>query len=329
MATDTGGGYYRTSVWRAGTTWLAIAAVGLVVVAVGAYYYLNTTGTGNEDTFNFPASFSTSKLVPTTTVTTSSVPTDTVLVQSAVISNGTLALKVQNKGPSATNSLTVVGLCTPGFLICYDYKGMAGSYYHIVFVLPAKRTFVANLTGVCTMPIPSCRSYNPIFGTSYYLQVKFGFADGGSSTLPVSVKSNSTWARFPTAITNVTLPELNTFSGNLSGQFSVTVTVNDSLTGLCTKACVGFNTYLDGYLKPSNGFSGILLTNNTITCGGNSTIDCTVPLTATVKFSTVLTGISSGPYYAVIVRDTTNIVKPAGQPTRSHPASFAMWVQGT
>jgi len=330
MATEPGSGYYRTSIWRGGTTWLAIAAVVLIALLVGAYFYYSTNSGTGPNTFDFPASFSTSRLASTvsTTATAPAVP-DQVVVQSAVVSNGTLALQVQNKGPSATSALTITSLCTPGFLTCYDYKGMEGAYYRIVFDLPAKRTFLANLTGVCMMPIPSCRGYYPVFGSSYYLQVRFSFADGQSATVPVAVRCNSTWSRYPTAISNVSLPVLTTFPKNLSGLFSVTVTVNSSLTDLCTKDCVGFTTILDGYLKPGNGFSGTILTNNTITCGGNSTFDCTVPLTANVRFSTVLYGVSSGPYYAIIVRDTTNIVKPPGLPTRAHAASFALWVQGT
>ena len=330
MATDTGSSYSRPSRMRGGTTWLAILAVVLIALMVGAYFYYSTEGSGGPGTFDFPASFSTSRVVSTApTTTTNTLPPDQVAVESAVIRNGTLALKVMNKGPSSTSSLTLTGLCTPGFLTCYDYRGMAGAYRRIVFVLPAKKTFMENLTGVCTMPIPGCLSYNPVSGTSYYLQVQFGFVDGQYVTVPVAVKCNSTWARYPTAITNVTLPVLSTFSNNLTGVFSVTVTVNSSLTSLCKTACVGFSTVLDGYLKPSNGFSGALLTNSSIACGGNSSFDCSMPLTATVKFSTVLTGIDSGPFYAVVVHDTTNIVKPLGLPNRSRPVSFALWVQGT
>jgi len=330
MATDTGSSYSRPSPLRRGTTWLAIVAVILIALMVGAYFYYGSAETGSPSTFDFPGSFSTGRLASTaSTSATTTLPPDQVTVESAVINSGTLAMRVLNGGPSETSSLTLTGLCMPGFTVCYDYKGMAGAYYHIVFALPAKRTFVANLTGVCTMPIPSCRAYYPVFGSLYYVQVTFGFTDGQTVLVPVTVKCNSTWARFPTAITNVTLPVLTTFPKNLTGVFSVTVTVNSSLTSFCKTACVGFSTILDGYLKPSNGFSGILVSNSSVTCGGNSTFDCTVPITTIYKFSTVLSGITSGRIYAVVVRDTTNIVKPPGLPTRSRPVSFALWVDGT
>ena len=308
---------------------MAVAALVLILVIASVYLYYNPSGRGGQNTFSFPTSSTTTKSTSTTS-STSHPPPDQATVDSAVINNGTLSMHVLNKGPGTTSSLTVMSLCTPAFRTCYDYKGMAGAYTRIVFVLPPKRSFVANMTGVCTMPIPSCHAYYPVAGSNYYLQVKFSYADGQSVLVPIIAMANSTWSRYPTAILNVSDPSLMTFSENLSGIMSVSVTVNSSLTDFCFRDCVGFTAQLDGYLKPSNGFSGILLTNKTIRCGGNSTFDCTVPLTATLRFYTVLTGIIPGPYYAIIVRDTTDIATPPHLPNyHRHPSAFALWVLGT
>ena len=42
-----------------------------------------------------------------------------------------------------------------------------------------------------------------------------------------------------------------------------------------------------------------------------------------------MTGITSGPYYALLVRDTTDIDKPTGYPNNDPGdyVEFALWVQ--
>ena len=312
-----------------GSTRVAVAALVLILAIVALYLFYNPNS-GNQGSITFPSLSSSTTRSSSSSSTTTPPPPDVISVDSAVMANGTLALHITNKGPSSTSTLTITDICTPKFKVCYDYKGMAGAYFHTTFILPAKKAFLANLTGVCTMPIPSCRSYLPVADFDYYLQVQFAFQDGQNVVVPVTVKANSTWSKNPTAITNITAPTLVTFSKNLSGAFGVTVILNDSLVDYCVNECVGFNAQLDGYLKPSNGFSGVLLTNSTVRCGGNATFDCSSPLTATVIFSTVLSPIISGPYYAVIIRDVTLIPKPAGLPDYVRGAStFAVWVQGT
>jgi hypothetical protein len=246
-------------------------------------------------------------------------------------------MEVHNLGPSATNLLTVMGVCSPGFQTCYNYKSLAGAYLQETFVLPAERTFMANLSGVCTIPISGCKSYLPVANMSYYLQVKFGFADGTSVLVLVSAVANDTWSPRLTAILSIASPSLVVAQANLTGLLNVTVTLNDSLP------YASWTTLLDGYLKPSNAFSGIMLTNSTGCLGGgtgnftsdghalaaNFTGDCSQPQLVAVGFGTVLTGIAPGPYYALVVRDTTDIDKPAGYPDNDPGTytQFALWVQ--
>jgi hypothetical protein len=249
-------------------------------------------------------------------------------------------MKVHNLGPNTTKLLTVADLCTPKFQVCYNYKTMAGAYFAMTFALPAKKTFMANLTGVCVIPIPSCKSYLPTANMTYYFQVKFSFVDGSTALVPVSAKANNTWTKYLTAIMGISSPSLIVFPANLTGSLSVTLALNDSLP------YASFSTWLDGYLKPSSAYSGKLLINETGCMGSlpeanftsdghhlsvNFTGDCSQPITVTVSFTTVLTGISSGPYYALVVRDTTDIDKPAGYPDNDpgHYTTFALWVQGS
>jgi len=126
---------------------------------------------------------------------------------------------------------------------------------------------------------------------------------------------------------------------NLTGLLNATVGINGSLP------YASWTTKLDGYLNPGSAFSGTILTNETGCMGsasGNFTSDgrplnvsftatCSPTSTVVVSFSTVLTGVSSGPYYAVTVRDTTDLDKPAGYPNSDLYSAFyfAVWVKGT
>jgi len=246
-------------------------------------------------------------------------------------------MEVHNLGPSTTELLSVRNVCSPGFQTCYDYGKLAGSYFHETFVLPPGKTFKASISRVCVIAITSCKSYLPVANNTYYLQVLFKFADGGSVLVPVSAMANNTWSQYPTAIMGIGPPSLRIVPSNLTGLLNFTVTVNDSLP------YGSFTTVLDGYMKPSNAFSGKILANDTGcgseegTTGGNNqtfTADCSEPVPVTVNFSTVLTAITSGRYYSLVVRDTTDIDNRnmTGAPNNDvghHYTWFALWLQSS
>jgi hypothetical protein len=282
----------------------------------------------------------------TSTVTTQK-PADHISVSPAVINNGTLMMTVKNSGPSTTQLLTVTDVCTPGFKACYDYNKLAGSYYTTTFVLPAAKTFVANLTGVCTMALPKCKAYLPIANATYFLTIKFDFADGSSVTVPVSAKANNTWSPHNTAVTGV-WPSMTVVPANFTVRLNVTLAVNQSTPW------GSFNTLLEGSSATSKGYTLPILSNQT-GCenadvmgtenfsgdghrGGplvNYTGDCTVPLMILLNATTVMTGITPGAYYALVVRDVTDIDQPPGYPNFDGPShtfawwsSYALWIQG-
>lgn len=320
------------------TKHVVVALIILLEIIAAIYIYSHPVGGQSQTSFVFPtSSTTTSSTSSTTTKTTTPPPADHIKVESAAIVNGTLTMEVHNLGPSATNLLTVTGVCSPGFQTCYNYKSLAGANYQETFVLPAERTFVANLSGVCTIPISGCKSYLPVANMSYYLQVKFGFADGTSVLVSFSAAANDTWSPRRTAILSIASPSLVVAPANLTGLLNVTLTLNDSLP------YASWTTLLDGYLKPSSAFSGTILTNATGCMGSgtgnftsdghrlaaNFTGDCSQPQQVAVGFDTVLTGIAPGPYYALVVRDTTDIDKPAGYPDNDpgNYTQFALWVQ--
>lgn len=338
--------------------WLALGLVALLEFSAIFYIY-HVPAPSLTPGYLPPSTVKTksSSTTTTTTTTTTHPLSDHIAVKSAVISNDTLRMVVHNSGPSATQQLTITSVCTPKFQTCYDYKKLAGKYYQILFVLPAGRNFMVNLTGVCTVPISSgpspyrCMSYYPVANMSYYLQVKFSFADGVSVQVPVSAKANNTWTPYPTAITGI-WPSLTIVPKNLTGMLNVTLAVNDSIPW------GSFTTQLDQYRKPSNPFSGIVLSNKTgcmnsafdpdnFTDDGhrgpgiNYTADCTEPVLVSVGFTTVLTGIAPGTLYLLVVRDTTDIDKADAQhisdtyPNLDWPygkyhadVNFALWIQG-
>ena len=319
-------------------THVAAALIILLEIVAAIYLYSNISGGQGQSPFVIPTSAKTTS--PTSAKTTTTVTTataDRVKVESPVIVNGNLTMEVQNLGPSATNLLTLAGVCDPGFKTCYSYGALAGTPYKETFVLPAGKNFTANLPKVCVIPISSCKNYLPVAYMTYYLQVKFGFADGTSVLAQVPAVANDTWSPRVTAITNITSPSLVVTPANLTGLLNVTVTVNDSLP------YASWTTLLDGYLKPSNAFSGTVLKNSTGCLGGgignftsdgrklavNFTGDCSLPSQTVLSFSTVLTGITPGPYFALLVRDTTDVDKPTGYPNNDPGdyAEFALWVQ--
>ncbi len=314
---------------------IAVAWILFLELLVATYVY--TSASGGPST---PLTFSTSTTTTTATATASSTttaakPTDKISVKSAVINNDTLTLDVRNSGPNATELLTITSICTPKFAICYAYSSVGGSDYKTTFVLPAKKAFLANLTGICFMPIPSCKRYIPIANATYYYQIAFKFSDNSTVTVPVSAKDNTTWAPYPTAILGINQTSLSIVPVNLTGVLNVTVGLNDSLP------YSSWETILEGYMKPGDKFSGAVLTNDTGCEGsatGNFTVPngaynytamCAAPVQVSENFTTVLTGVNVGTYYAVVVRDTTAISSPAGLPDASrYPYfAFAEWVE--
>jgi hypothetical protein len=215
----------------------------------------------------------------------------------------------------------------------------------LTFDLPTGKMFVANLTGICTMAVPSCRSYLPVANATYYFQITVGFTDGSKVTVPVSAIATNTWSPYPNAVLGIAPPSLEVNQASLTGQLNVTVTVNGSLP------YASWTTKLYGYLKPLDAFSGTLLTNSTGCMGSTPetgfkssgkplnvtfTGDCTQPVTVTTDFYTVLTGITAGTakapvYYSVAICDTTAISSPKGYPDHGAYATyyFALWVKGT
>lgn len=304
---------------------LAVGWIVLLEVVAAVYLYTGSAGGQGQTLFTFPTTTpSSSSSASTSGSSTTHPPLDVVKVESAAIVDDTLMMKVHNLGPSTTNLLTVSNICTPAPQVCYNYRTMAGSYFQEIFVLPPKKIFMANLTGVCVVAISSCKTYFPVANVTYYLQVKFGFVDGTTVLVSVSAMANNTWSKYPSAVTGISSSSLKVVPANLTGILNVTVDVNSSLP------FATFRTKLDGYLKPSSAFSGTILTNDT-GCGGTISSDCSAPVTVISRFYTVLTGITPGPWYAVVVRDTTDIDnKTGGFPDADvHPSSFAIWVKGT
>jgi len=289
----------------------------MLELIAAVYLYANPVGGQSQNPFIISTSSSTTT---TTTRPTSTTHHDKLTVESAIIFNDTLSLQVQNQGPSEAQSLKILNICTPGFLACYDYKKEAGIYYSGKFFLPSGKTFIDNLTGVCFMPIYGCKSYLPVGNATYSFIISFGYTDGASVVVPITALANNTWSMRPTAILGVSA-SLTIYPDNLTGLLNATVTANGSLP------YDSWRTLLNGYLKPGSLPSGRILTNST-GCGRNYTGDCSGPVNVLQRFYTVTTGAIPGVYYAVIVRDTTDIDNMTGAPDfDSGPAwAFALWV---
>jgi len=350
MKTDGGNEWTYTRPRKGGNAiYVVVALVVLIeLIAVIYLYAYPAGGASGQVTFPPLTSSTTTGTGPSkSTVTTSTTKEstthpaggDAVKISSASISDDSLLMVVHNLGPSDTTLLTVTDVCAPKFQVCYDYKALAGSYLHETFALPAGKTFDASLSRVCTIAISGCKSYLPVANATYYLRVNFTFADRSVISVPVTAMANNTWSPHPTAILGITSPSLTATPANLTGLLNVTVGINGSLP------YASWTTKLDGYLNPSSAFSGTILINETGCMGsasGNFTSDgrplnvtftaaCSQTSTVEASFSTVLTGITSGPYYAVTIRDTTDLDKPASYPNGDlYPAFyFALWVKGT
>jgi hypothetical protein len=324
---------------------VAVVWILFLELLVATYVYTTAAGGQSQTAITFPTTStkttttSTTSKTSTTTTTTSKI-SDKITVVAASIANDTLSMLVHNLGPSSTELLTLESLCTPKFQTCYGYAAMARSAYKSTFVLPAKKSFLDNLTGICVIAIPSCKGYLPINGSTYYYEVQFTFADGSNVVVPVTAEANNTWSPYPTAILGIGSAALPIYSSNLTATLSATITANDSLP------YASWTTSLDGYTKAGSAFSGPILTNET-GCEGspvapvstfsvprgalNFTASCSSPVGVVMGFTSVLTGIAPGPYFAVVVRDTTDIDRPSGLPNYdAYPYfAFAEWVQAT
>lgn len=307
-----------------GVKYVAVAWIVLLEVFAGVYLYANPVSGASQNPFIILTSTTTTST--STKSTTPPPPPDRILVKSAIIENDTLMMKVDNEGPSSTESLTIMGVCTPGFQTCYGYKKLAGSSYSRTFILPAARTFLANMSGVCTIAIKGCSAYLPVANATYYLQVSFSFADGSSVVVPVAAMANDTWSRYLTAIMGVS-PLLTVFPKNLTGVLNATVDVNS------TELYASWTTSLEGHTSSSYAYGGTILTNKT-GCWGTFVADCSAPVPVIMNFTTVLTGITAGSYYSVVVHDTTvlpNNATESGYPDYHYYPTFyfALWVQCT
>lgn len=296
--------------------YVVVAWIILLEIFAAVYLYANPVSGASQNPFFIATSTSTTT---TTKTTTTHQKPDQIKVESALIVNDTLMMKVDNEGPSSTTELRFMDLCTPGFGQCYDYKKMAGGYYSHTFVLPAGNTFILSMPGVCVIAIPGCKTYLPVANATYALEVNFQFADGQSVLVPVTAKASNTWSSRLTSIMGAT-PLLTVYPKTLTGILNVTVDVNSTVPR------ASWETLLDGYMKPNSAFSGTIISNKT-GCSACST------LRVIMNFTTVLTGITSGTYYSVVIRDTTDLPNNStehGFPDNTiHPSSFALWVECT
>lgn len=285
-----------------------LAAVGLIVLLeVAAAVYFNSSvfagPQGPSITFIFPTS-STSKSTTKTTTSTGP-PPNSVVVKSALIFNDTLSLDVKNTGTDWTSSLAITGICTPNLAACYSYQTLSGSSLKKLFVLAPKGEFVENITGICVVPISSCTHYRPVVNFSYYYAVTFGFANGGSTTLPLVVKANNTYTLTPkfnnTANVWGLAYQLDTFPKNGTGRLTVSILVNDSLyAGNFTESL---------YTRVGKAAFTTRLLYNVTGCGGSLSQDCSIGMVnGTTNFPSVQTGIGT-PYfplpYLLSIRDLT------------------------
>ena len=272
--------------------WMSVALVAILEVSAVAYIYAyRPTYTG--PTYVPPATTRSTTTSKTTSTTLAPKP-NVLIVGSSLIENDTLMMDVLNKGPSTTKDVVVTAICAPGFVNCVDYKKAAGKYYLSTFVLPVNREFLANLTGICFVPITSCVRYYPVATSSYYLNLRFDFVSGKSVSVPLTVLANNTWAK-RTSITNLTA-SVTAFTGNLTGRLGAAITVNESVFG------VNYTTTVNTFKSLNLGYRNTLVSNRT-GCGGDLFVDCSTPVLVNQTFTTVLTGIYPGANVLVIVHD--------------------------
>ncbi len=300
--------------------WVAVGIIALLEISAMFYLYISPATGESQNPFVIPTS--------TTTTTTTSVslttirkPVDHLTVNGTGIVNDTVMLAVHNIGPSPTKAMAITKVCTPGFVQCFDYKRMAGAYYNTTFVLPAGGNFRANLTRVCVIAIYRCAKFLPVANQTYYLQLKFNFADGASVTDSVSVMNNNeTWspttfsknATFYSAVQTPGPTQLLLLHFNQSTPYNGLVNSTVYLNSTATNAT--FSLQLYGYRPGAlGGFTRVLLTNKT-TC-----TSCSSPIPVAIPFYSVLTAVSAGSTYAVVVHSYEG-----GNQTSTW---FAYWVQ--
>ena len=319
--------------------YLAVVLV-LMLEVFAALFLYSTPAASSAVTFVIPTTAQSSSSTAQTTTTTAPVPDKVSVKSPAIIVNDTVEMEVHNLGPSETNLLTVWSVCTPSFKSCYSYKALSGSTYQSTFDLPAGKTFLESLKGVCTVAIKGCADYLPVVNATYYLELNFTFADHSVVTVPVTAVSNDTYSRRLNAITQLGLPSMGLNTTSFGGTMNVTVSANDSLPYASWDTKVNFfssttDSYSDSILTNSTGCAGSPLSGVKFYSGGKRIVNvtysasCSSPLTVTIPFTSVQTGITVGSYALVAVCDTTQISSPKGYPNNAPKADacFAAWVK--
>lgn len=276
-----------------------LAAVAFVLILMAAailYFYpsLTAASSGPGITFTFPPT--TTKSTTKTTGSTSS-NQHTIQLQSALIFNDTLSMRIKNTGTDWTQSLTVAGICLPGFKGCYSYA--SGKAITKAFFLAPQGSYVENITGVCVVPVTNCNYYYPVVNFTYYFQVNFKFESGATTSLAVIAMANNTYPYY-SAVSDLQY-QLTTFPKNGSGALNVNIIMNSSLDHATFIGTL--------FTRATTGALTVQLLSNKTACGSTLAIDCSSGnLTLTDRFSSVTTGIGT-PYsplpYLLVVRDLT------------------------
>jgi hypothetical protein len=296
--------------------WLAVGFIAAIEIGAFAFlvvpslsptanyyhYYPTTSGTAST-------SATTTLKKTTNTKAASAVPS--IEITSATITGGTLRLAIKNVGAVSTASLTLFGICTPGFANCYNYTTIGGPKPEHVFVLAPKRSYVEYLPGVCVAPEMACTNYHPVANFTYYLVVRFTALSGKSVYLAVATKATDT-SPTSTAVQGVVY-SFPVFSKNSSGSLTAYIKINPS----ASKAA--FSGTL--YTQRQGGVFTLALLSKIAGCGGAYPVACsTGNVTMSMKFSTVTAGVATPLYpgpFLLVVRDLTS----------KRLTYFAMWVQ--
>jgi len=297
------------------------AAVGLVVILeVGALVYFSEVifgiPPGPSVSFTFRTTTTptrTSTRTTGTSTSTSHLP-EQVVIKSAFIVDGTLTMVINNTGTIWTENLTVAGICTPDFAVCYSYQAVSGHVLTKTFALGPKGEYELKIADVCVVPELSCSLYHPVANYSYNYAITVSFVSGLPETLPVIAKAAETspitdafqglWYKKASSI------KLDAFLNNDSGSLTLRISIK---SGLKLARFIA-----DLYTRIGNGgYTDLLLYKG---AGCSSTANCasgTVILTT--PFSTTQTGIGTPIYplpYLMTVRDLT----------ASGTTYFAVWI---
>jgi len=278
--------------------WVAVGIA--IIIEVGAVFFIvmpSVTNASQQYTFQsltLPATHTTRS-----TTTTSANPAPSITVKSAVIENDTLDMDLLNKGTVSTISISLSGVCTPGFSTCFAYGDLGGKNPTGIFILPPGGEFKENMTGVCVVPETGCNAYYPVGNFTYYLVLKFTSPSGTFSYIPVEARGNNTYPG-NSAVQNVVY-SFDVFSKNLSGSLNAYIGTNSSADHASLAGSL--------YMQAGRSTFTYRLLSNVTGCGGKFTPDCSAGnITMTMPFSTVTSGISTkyfpGPYLLVI-RDLT------------------------